>query len=202
MDSSMLDTRIISIVIMILVLYYCHRLRVDNLRIRMFSFMTVAGLLLSWVFYSKSYYMIFQTIYLSTMLLSLPASKSNKYPMVKFAVFIAALSFIFALPFLREYRLMFYYFRNFVVYGTLITTIVDFDKNPRKLFPYIFIGTWYAASDMVKFFLASNVDMVRNLYYLVDPMANSIFHAMLLLSIIMVGKEPVTSRVYHGIKAS
>lgn len=159
---------------------------------------TIAGLSFSWLFPMWSYYLIFQSAYMTTLMLSSPKPKSVILKAIYYtAIGVACISFIFAIPAMYKFNMDFYYTRNFIVYGALAMTIFAIKDNYKRIFPYVFIGFWFIISDVLKMAFSSNQPLVSHIYYNVDPVATHIFHLMLLASIVITSKEVIPIRSYR-----
>ena len=193
----MFDSKIVDIFILLSLLIVCYKFKFNNFRVIAFAVITITCLIASYSFPARPYHAIFQSIYLTAMLLSSPSKSKMSCPLFKASLIVAAISFVFAAPALFELTRFYgleravYFIRNFMVYGVLLTVVIDFIDNPFRIFPYAFIGSWYVISDIVKLLGWRDIELVSVLYYVIDPFANHLFHIMLLSSIILLQKQEV-----------
>ncbi len=193
----MIDPRITDIFILLSALFVCYKLRFHNFRVIAFAVITVTCLAASYSFPARPYHAIFQSIYLTSLLLSSPYKSSSNCPIFKISLMVAASSFIFVIPAMLGMTEFYaldravYFIRNFMVYAVLLTTVIDLREYPYRIFPYVFIGSWYILSDMIKIISLNNSQVVSTFYYVIDPFANHLFYIMLLSSIILLSKEEV-----------
>ena len=201
----MLDPRIIDILILLSLLMACYAVKFHNFRVIAFAVITITCLIASLAFPARPFHALFQATYLTALLLSSPGKSIKSCPIFKLSVAIAAGSFLFVIPTMLGINSLYYierivyFIRNFAVYAVLITTAIDFYDEPRRIFPYIFIGSWFVVSDIVKLMSTDNIGLVSNLYYTLDPLATHIFHIMLLVSVTLLGKQRESVREPEGV---